>query len=393
MKKNILKEKLRNEYRVLNHLKLIKAKIKGYNKGQVINKIGVLEFHPSDICDLNCFYCTYRWAVKGLKMEEKIYPYKKLNKIAILKPKAIVVVGGGEPTLYKDGDKEFKDLIYYLSKNIPKVKIGLLTNGVRIPPGNWPKYVEWVRVSLDAANEKTFRMLKDGEYYTRILTILKYLESPIKFVGVGYVYNRFNIYEIPEMIKNIYDTVVENLGENYLKKLNVQFRPTCPVESCDCPSKVYGEKSIIMTPDLHNWWRKAVAEVSTKIENLKKNKNMADFIEKNTNVYDLRSTNRKVQPPIFKHCYTALVRWILRPNGDVYPCVMKASNRDKKIGNILKEPLSRLTSRSFEFYKLNENYCKGTTECCRMAGKLNQIVENNLYSTRIPREIPKDPFF
>jgi len=341
---------------------------------------------------LNCFYCTYRWAVHGLKKEEKFYPFDKLDRIVVLKPRAIVISGGGEPTLYRDSNKDFNDLVCHLAENIPGVRIGLTTNGAYVPPGDYIKYIEWVRVSLDASNEKTFKMLKDGSYDNRISVILQYLESPIKYVGVGFLYNRFNISEIPEVIRNIYDIVSYELGEKYIEKLNIQFRPTCPIESCDCPSKVYGTKSILMTPDLHEWWNKELIEVHSNINKLKNFKKISQFIEYNTNVSEIEPKYEKTRIPSFRHCYIALVRWIIRPNGDVYPCVMKASNRDQKIGNILRESFDDLTFKSYEFYELNNDYCKGSIDCCRITGELNEIVENNLDVVKL-EGFPDDPFF
>jgi len=389
---NILDRKLRNKYRILNYKNLILEKIRAYNEKKIINKIGVIEFHPCDFCDLNCFYCTYRWVVKGLKKEEKIYPFDKLYKIVKLEPKAIVVSGGGEPTLYKDGNKTFNDLILYFAEEIPNVKIGLVTNGVFVPEGEWIKHVEWVRISIDATNSETFAILKDGPFQNRLNSLFKYLKSPIKHVGIGFIYNRFNITEIPKAIKFFYNLITYELGEDYIKKLNIQFRPTCPIESCNCPSKVYGDRSILMTPDLHTWWHRMLEKISIEINQLKRDKKMRDFIENQTNVHEITIQKKIVKIPSFRNCYISLIRWIIRPNGDVYPCVMKASNREKKIGNIIRDSLDDLTLKSYEFYKLKDNYCKGPEVCCRMTGILQELIETNL-DKDFEKKIPADPFF
>ncbi len=391
MVKQILDEKLRNKYRILNHKKLIMDKIKGYKNGKLLKEVGVVEFHPSDICDLNCFYCTYRWAVRELSRKEKIYPFEYLYKIVELKPKAIVIAGGGEPTLYRDGDKTFNDLVIYLAKNIPNVKIGLTTNGVIVPKGDWTKYIDWVRVSIDASDEEKFAMLKDGPFQNRLDSLLEYLRSPVKYVGVGFLYNRFNIGEIPKAIQFFYNLVMYELGEEYIKKLNIQFRPTCPIESCNCPSRVYGEKSILMTPDLHKWWYKKLTEIHRAISKLKRFAKLADFIVNQTNVHEIIPKNNITEVPKFTHCYISLIRYLIRPNGDVYPCVMKASNKEKMIGNILRDSLDDLTRKSYNFYKLDKEFCKGPEVCCKMTGKLNELVERNLNLD--VKGIPDDPFF
>ena len=390
-KDNILIAKLRNKYRILNHMDLMFKKINSYKHKKLINKIGVIEFHPSDVCDLNCFCCTYRWAVKSKSKEGKIFPSSSLSKILELDPKAMVIVGGGEPVLYKEGNKTFKDLVSYFVRNKPEMRIGLATNGATIPKGDWMKHISWVRISMDAANENTFIMLKDGNYNKRMQNILEYLKSPIKYVGVGFLYSRFNFDEVSDVIKNICDYVSYNFSDQYPQKLNIQFRPTCPIESCECPSPFYKDNQLLVTPDLEPWWGKKVKEVKMKLSELKKDKKMEYFIDNNTNVSDFLVKNKKRKPPCFHKCYTSLIRWIIRPNGDVYPCVMKASNRGAKIGNILKDSLDTLSANAFRFYNLEIGYCNGPDECCRFAGGLNKIVEKNLYKTKY--KLTSDPFF
>ncbi|MHA1268185.1 MAG: radical SAM protein [Candidatus Helarchaeota archaeon] len=391
MVKQVLDEKLRNKYRIFNHRDLILEKIKAYGEGKILNKVGVIEFHPSDICDLNCFYCTYRWAIRNMKKEEKIYPFNKLDKIVELKPKAIVIVGGGEPTLYKDGNKTLNDLINYFAENISNVKIGLATNGVFVPKGKWIEHLEWVRISIDAVDSENFAILKDGSFQSRIKSLIEYLQAPIKYVGVGFLYNRFNISYVPKAIQYFYNLVMYELDEDYIKKLNIQFRPTCPIESCNCPSRVYGEKSILMTPDLHEWWHKQMENINREIKRLKEHKKLADFIKCQTNMHEITIQKKIVELPHFEKCFTSLIRWVIRPNGDVYPCVMKVSNKEEKIGNILSESLDTLTERAFDFYNLNKEFCKGPSACCRMTGMLNELIEINLHNDLV--EVHDDPFF
>lgn len=389
--RNILKSKLRNENRILNHRELILEKISAANTDKPVERVGVIEFHPSDICDLNCFYCTYRSAIRSELQEERIFPFRMLGKITELEPKAIVIVGGGEPVLYKDGNRTFCDLVNYLSEHSSDLKLGLATNGTAIPEGEWMKHIQWVRVSVDAAQEKTFLILKDGNYSDRLDSILRYLEGPIENVGLGFLYNRFNFDEIPTIIENTYEYVTQNIGLQYTRKLNIQFRPTCPIESCDCPSKIYGEASVLMTPDLHEWWKERIRIVYKEIQDLK-HKGLDYFINNNTNIYDITIKNAAVPLSTFRKCYVSLIRWIIRPNGDVYPCVMKASNKGAKIGNILRHSGKDLTNNMYRFYTLDDGYCAGVTECCRMIGKLNEIVRDNLYTSECHVDID-DPFF
>ena len=59
---------------------------------------GLLEFHITDTCDLNCIECHYR--SKSLAT----FPFDHIETfITTLNPKAITITGGGEPTIRESG--------------------------------------------------------------------------------------------------------------------------------------------------------------------------------------------------------------------------------------------------------------------------------------------------
>ncbi|MBI5000538.1 MAG: hypothetical protein HZB92_03290 [Euryarchaeota archaeon] len=385
-KENILKNKLRNKSRVLNHLPLIRKNVNNIRRGKMIG-IGLIEFHCTDYCDLNCFYCTYR------SRDPFHFPYNKLNKILDLNPKGIVISGGGEPTLYPSGRHSFADLINYFKVKNKDIKLGLTTNGAFVPRGDWKKNLSWIRISIDASTENTFKSLKDGEYQTRMNTLLEYLCEPIPYVGVGFVYNRFNITEIASFIEKIFYFVSNNLGTAYLDKLNIQFRPCCPIQSCICPSPRYHEYSILMTPDMLTWWRNSMKEEIRRIETLRKHKLIKNFIDKNTNFWELLVVSKIKTMPKFNNCYLSLIRFLIRANGNIYPCVMKASNKTPPIGNLLKDDLGMINHRQKGFYRLDSTLCLGATSCCRLDGIKNSIIEAHYTLSRTYSIEDMDPFF
>jgi hypothetical protein len=60
-----------------------------------------MEFHPSDVCNLACCDCTYGHDDPERKPPPANFPFQEIQKIAQMKPGSMVIIGGGEPTLYK----------------------------------------------------------------------------------------------------------------------------------------------------------------------------------------------------------------------------------------------------------------------------------------------------
>jgi radical SAM protein with 4Fe4S-binding SPASM domain len=85
-----------------------------------------LELELSRACNLQCVYC---YAESGSPMQNELTLdeiFSVVDQAADLGARKIIVLGGGEPTLYKD---LFKVIDYILSKN---VKVDMFTNGMLI---------------------------------------------------------------------------------------------------------------------------------------------------------------------------------------------------------------------------------------------------------------------
>ena len=94
----------------------------------------------------------------------------------------------------------------------PNEKIGVTSNGQYMPEGDWQKEVEWIRVSLDTDNEKTFKKIKDGSLEKSLETLKQLIQGSIKYAGAGFVYSRFNIDEVYRFLKMIYKDVYKDKG-------------------------------------------------------------------------------------------------------------------------------------------------------------------------------------
>jgi len=128
--------------KILHHPEVIK-----YLKAKQ-NRAVVLHIMPTEVCNLNCIFCSV--AKRG--KEGNLYPDLTMEQIKFVVEtlvernlKAVILSGGGEPTLYP----QINELIEYL--RVRNLEVGLITNGVplkNITKKNLDK-LSWVRVSIN----------------------------------------------------------------------------------------------------------------------------------------------------------------------------------------------------------------------------------------------------
>jgi pyruvate-formate lyase-activating enzyme len=122
--------------------------LKSYREG-CGNTIISTHISPTAKCNLNCKYCSVSNREKG----EEIPLSTALKYIIELKKrglKAVVLTGGGEPTLYKD-----LDLLIYILKDYFDLKVGLITNGTTDNLDyKVVRSLDWVRISWNGKKIK-----------------------------------------------------------------------------------------------------------------------------------------------------------------------------------------------------------------------------------------------
>ncbi|MEL3956458.1 radical SAM protein [Caldifermentibacillus hisashii] len=93
------------------------------SKGEKVNK---LEIDISDVCNFKCPGCTFQYSYNG----EQINPqalYAFINEIKLKGFTAITLVGGGEPSLYKQEGENLVTVVENLAKE--GIEVFLITNG------------------------------------------------------------------------------------------------------------------------------------------------------------------------------------------------------------------------------------------------------------------------
>ena len=183
------------------------------------------EFHPSDVCNLACRGCTYGHDDPERKPLPISFPVQEINKIAQMKPKSMVITGGGEPGLYRNGNYRFQEMVEEICATNPGVTLALVTNGTYRPLGDWPNRFSWIRLSLDAATEATYSAFRGKPMFNRVIrNYLSYLDYDIRYAGISFLFARSNIHDYAAVARFVFE-LVKSEKPHALNKVNIQYRP------------------------------------------------------------------------------------------------------------------------------------------------------------------------
>ncbi len=391
---DVVSAQLRNRLRVLNHRDLVHAFEERIADPQarpdVFPQMALIELHATDACDLDCVFCTYA------DRHGDAFPFDELPRVALLRPRAIVLAGGGEPTTYRDKGRDFGAFVCQLSDLVPGTPIGLATNGLFYPGDGPAQRLAWVRVSLDAATQKVYSLTKRdrrGSFDERIAHTLAYLRAGVPHVGVGFIYHKYNLHEVARALSLVFGTVRSEMPQ-LLGRVNMQFRPTCGIQSCACPSENYAaDKGRLLTPDLTDGWKREREHQGDLVHaRMAGDPLFASFVHKQTNFLSAEVHQPVPRVGDFRRCYLAALRVLLRADGNMYPCVMKASQRGRSVGNLLTDTPEQIVAGMRGYYQLDSGFCRGRADCCNIDGP------KNIFIQEADDEVPTDgtaidPFF
>lgn len=362
---SIVTSKLRNSKRILNSFSEIINNTKlihGDDDLYSLPVINVVEIHPTDICDLHCRYCSY----KNQQNRESLN-LSALRNLLKLKPKAVVIAGGGEPTLYSNDGINLNDVVDFLFAN--NVAVGLITNGSRKLNASTLDKLSWLRVSLDAITEEDFFALKQGKLSIRTKFLQAAVASKCQHVGIGYLYGDHNIANLL--------TVCRDVFRDFNRHVNIQFRPICRIQSCHCPSQNYANDKLF-TSDRESFWLDRIEKLHQQLlKTAREDQDLYNFVINNTNLSNVL-VNVEEKSLRFNHCYSTLARWLIRADGNIYPCVMMATNAGLPIGNLSSLAVEEINYNLKGYYNFAPGFCKGCESCCRLAGVVNETVEESI---------------
>lgn len=317
------------------------------------------EIHPTDNCNLNCLGCTYQNQHSISSIKEQ-FPLSSMDSLKKINPKTIVIVGGGEPTLYKNLNFTIDDFILHLKKALPNSHFGMITNGTFLAPGDWLKHLEWIRISIDSASTNRYAQMRGKNLFDKVIINLhRYLKSDVPKVGVSFLYSKFNYDEYFDFFLSIFNRV--SLKEpDLLHKLQFHFRPLRHKDNkIDIDHKDYISNV-------------EIDKISRQIQlYLKKNREIINFLQNNTNIYAYLGGN--VQPVYsFERCFYSRVFHIIRPNGDLLPCSWVCDKKEHIIGNILQDSAISIALKKIFVTEFINDKCK--KELC-LQNHVNYILD------------------
>jgi len=287
----------------------------------------VIELDPTAVCDLDCPSCISA----DLVSVENSFSNDRLMEIGQefidCGVKAVILIGGGEPLAHpKTGD-----LISLLGTN--DVHIGITTNGSFIDKFIDPisEYSKWTRVSMDAATDEMFKILrptKGGK--SKLQKIVKNMRMLAKTkkgtLGSSYlIQTEADGPGIKTNIHEIYNAAVlaKDIGCDYFEvKPTYQFRD--------------GMIHKLMKHD-----KKYMDEAKEEIERLDSLEDDNFKILKAINLENSLNGVEVKQPKAYHNCPSTHLRTTVTPSG-VYICPYWRGKSDYKIGDLNKMTFSDL---------------------------------------------------
>jgi radical SAM protein with 4Fe4S-binding SPASM domain len=309
---------------------------------------------------------------------------------ALIQPKAITVVGGGEPALYVSGDKRLGDLICALGNDDfgCSPAIGLMTNGTLWPPGNprWHHHVQWIRYSLDASTAETYAINKGKDLFERVVeSVIRTLtQTRIAQVGVGFLYHPVNVAEAGPAIA-LFANRIREICPEQLYRFNIQFRPwRMPTGRPSVRERILSDKDI----------EEAIVVLFDYVE---RDSFLEQFIRQNTNIaVNLVCGGARETAEPFSECFFGLAKTVVRADGSLYPCFRVAAQEQPEFycGNIATDPPLKIALRELYVSAVSvQQICVPDYDQCLFCIFNNMLEDSSGDRSQPKPELAEDYFF
>jgi MoaA/NifB/PqqE/SkfB family radical SAM enzyme len=176
-------------------------------KGEFVGPV-TCEIDPSNKCPLRCGFCMFENYLEENRVNLDYTIYESLLcELKELGTKSITFTGGGEPLAHPKIGCMIEDAINM------GFEIGLVTNAVLLDKieDHLDKFM-FIRVSLDAYTREMYKDVKGGDFFDKVISNIKMAVSKNKTVGISYVINEKNNYNL-ELAQELAD----ELGVAYIQ--------------------------------------------------------------------------------------------------------------------------------------------------------------------------------
>ena len=309
--------------------KSVLDKIKSIDWNTTSNSPFVVELDPTSMCNLACPDC-----ISGSLLNKDQISTKRLlsltDEMIDAGVKAVILIGGGEPMMHP----AIGDVINRLGR--ANIKIGITTNGLYLKKyiDEISQYASWVRVSMDAGSEETFKRIRPSKIGKSLFkSAIKNMEAYAKNKKgkLGYSFMIFNEGEygfngIP-ITTDYYDAsrkIKTNVNEIY------QAAKLAREIGCDYfeikPMYDVNHFAIIQPKEI----TKIIDEQIEKTKDLEtRSFKILEASKLSASMY----SESNAEPKSYKRCAVSQLRTLITPSG-VYTCPYFRGQESKRIGDI-----------------------------------------------------------
>jgi len=164
-----------------------KSNVNAPDRALPISSLISINLDLTSACNFSCPFCVDSKLInagESLILEDIKRTIDTLHSHGLL---SVILIGGGEPTLHK----KFEEIVHYIKSK--KLQVGIVTNGSRLEKieavvGEL-REKDWIRISIDAAGEGTFKDLhlpKTQVTLHRILENAKKVKEKNPAISLGY---------------------------------------------------------------------------------------------------------------------------------------------------------------------------------------------------------------
>jgi MoaA/NifB/PqqE/SkfB family radical SAM enzyme len=282
------------------------------------------EIDASNHCQNNCDFCMFAFYIKKNRVHFPVHIYYKLLwEFKRMGVNAFTFTGGGEPLMHPN----IRSMIQ--ATETVGLQVGLVTNGIDLDcVMDLTESFEYVRVSLDAACDETYRKTKHTNHFYDILDNIKELvDLNVTDVGISFVITDENRDEI-----DAFHDLAKSLGVHY-----AQIKPE--IKPCD----MYAQTKDVDRDKF--------------------------FVTERYNI-DHESMTA---------CKLAGLIGVVNATGEIYYCCVHRGRKQFVIGDLNKDSLITIYNEYRPAYKPDKKRCIGS---CRYMnyGKIYEQVEGKQYA-------------
>ncbi|MCX5850157.1 MAG: radical SAM protein [Deltaproteobacteria bacterium] len=320
--------------------------INRWKQGTLVPPVTV-EIHLTERCNNSCYYCQYPKSLSSMTLKDFDIILGKLSRAGT---KAIILSGGGEPTLHPGCARAIRMIAKH------QMDSGLITNLLQ---GNDQlfksilRHCTWCRISLDASTPDVYRQIRGTAGFSEVIkNIRRLVEIKTQLgstttIGLQSVINKHNLQDVLDEIN-----LASRLGVDY-----IQIRP---VETMPGERMKYSKAQYIRIMDQ--------LERSSPLEH-------PCFKIIRSNKWDIINPFLKKRLHGFSFCHAYMMIAAIDVHGDYYVCCHQIETRNKQLcfGNAINEPIATIMSRRQKIIK-NLDMKKCYLEC--RASNINRCLES-----------------